>query len=214
MTRHQAGEKTGLSENQLELLNNELFSSLSCIITDIYHTGGGEVGFELLSECGTGWVEIPGDNPLTDVMNVALLSSDYVNILCNQTFGSFDKKTLLYVLNMAAPKYGSSSDSYTITQIITSKEPGNIQITDLMFTLHPYGDYTLNHQPAFFKKTSEHTLYEVVSTILESIIDEDNMDMGAWKAPSASEVASISDDCPIVGSTKALLEYGKKLTLV
>ena len=199
-------------DRYLNLLNKKLFHSSSCIVTDAYHAGDRSVNFELFSECGKGEGNIPGDQiPSDDVVNAVLQSNEYENYLRNTTIWSFEKKTIFYVLNIAAPRSGDS-DNYSIKQIETHNHGGNVKITDIFFSTG--GDYTLAEETInTFKMLCKPSLYEVVSMILESIIDE-TLDMGEWEHPNEEEVMCYANEYPKVQSAKALADYGKKLLVI
>ncbi len=74
-----------------------------------------------------------------------------------------------------------------------------------MYALHLYGNYCLSSQPNVLKNPPEHTLYEMVSEILESVITVET-DMGSWRAPTSTDITSMAMNCTTVGSAKALLD--------
>ena len=212
MSLHHSSETLGISESELGFLNNELFKATSCAIFDSYYTGGGSIYFELFSECGVGALKIPGERiPSVDEIVAAVSNSDeYREVLRNVEIGSFDKKSLQYVLNVFA--LGADEDSYMINQIKTVDTPRGIEILVVMMTLYEYGDYFLDQLPETIKRASDYSIYEVVSSILNRTVD--GLDMGSWRQPNEIEVSSLLESRPIVASAKELIDYGKMLGLI
>jgi hypothetical protein len=241
MTEHSEFEHQRLNKDEFKLFNEELYSTISCVVADLlWHKhgvegkcpkcnhdtkGGGWLYGNLISECGVLSMEPNDDvscqfkNPPSgkDFALTLLMSSDsYHEALRNVNFGSFDKKTLFYILNYVAPEYGSiegadDTDSFQIERIDSFYKDGGHWIDRIWHVLHSYGSYTLP-MADILKNPSGHNIFEVVSLILDNTVEE-GMNMGSWKPPNESEVLSIIKNMPQVNSVESLFKYSKNLGL-
>ena len=194
------------SPEELTALNKSLFPNTACIISDcsIYNNS---ISLQVVSQCGSCYIDIPGDRlPSAEVICAEILKSDeYQSILLNTMIGYFNKASLVYVFNKCRP-LAENFDSYSIKSINTASNDGVVEIMDVDFYLHEYGSYSLWPQPELLKAASTHSMYEIVSLILDRIIDE-NMNLGDWSAPTEAEVAALANHCPKIDSAEQLLKY-------